>query len=191
MLKDFDYNIILASQSPRRQQLLKDLGLSFEVKKADVDEEFPPRLRREEIPVFLSEKKSDAMTGLLSDGQLLVTADTIVWVDNQVLNKPADHEDAVRMLKILSGKMHEVITGVTLRTAEKKHSFYVVTDVTFKELSDEEIEYYVKNYKPFDKAGAYGVQEWIGYIGIDSIHGSYYNVMGLPVKELYEELSKF
>jgi septum formation protein len=191
MLNNLDYKIILASQSPRRQYLLKELGLEFEVRAKDVEEDFPDYLRRERIPLHLCEKKSDAFAGELADDELLITADTIVWVDTDPLNKPKDHDDAVRMLKILSGRMHEVITAVCLRTTKKKHSFYVTTDVEFKQLSDEEIEYYITNYKPFDKAGAYGAQEWIGYIGIKNMHGSYFNVMGLPVKELYEELQKF
>jgi septum formation protein len=191
MLKDFPYHIILASQSPRRQELLKGLGVAFEVRTKDIPEDFSPALRREEIPLYLCEKKSDAFAGSLTDGQLLITADTIVWVETEVLNKPQDHNDAVRMLKKLSGRMHEVLTGVCVRTTEKKEVFYVATDVEFKQLSDEEIEYYITSYKPFDKAGAYGVQEWIGYIGIERIHGSYYNVVGLPVKELYESLSRF
>lgn len=190
MLKNFNYKIILASQSPRRQQLLKDLGLDFKVMIKEVEEDFPGSFARERIPLHLCEKKADAYVDDLKDGQLLITADTIVWVDNQVLNKPQDHADAVRMLKMLSGRMHEVITAVCLRTTARSHSFYVVTDVYFKHLTDEEIEYYVANYKPFDKAGAYGVQEWIGYIAIDRINGSYFNVMGLPLKELYEELQK-
>jgi septum formation protein len=191
MLNNFNYTIILASQSPRRQQLLKELGIDFETRIKDVNEDFPHKLRREEIPLHLCEKKSDAFAEELKDGELLITADTIVWAQNEVLNKPKDHEDAVKMLSMLSGKMHEVLTGVCLRSADKKHSFYVSTDVYFKQLEQEEIEYYVTNYKPFDKAGAYGVQEWIGYIGIEKIHGSYYNVMGLPVKELYDALKVF
>lgn len=191
MLKNFDYTIILASQSPRRQQLLKELGFDFETRAKEVSEEFPSKLRREEIPLHLCEKKSDAFANELTDGQLLITADTIVWADNEVLNKPKDHDEAVKMLNKLSGKMHEVITAVCLRTSDKKESFYVTTDVYFKDLTQEEIEYYVTNYQPFDKAGAYGVQEWIGYIGIEKINGSYYNVVGLPVKELYEALQKF
>ena len=191
MLKNFDYNIILASQSPRRQHLLKELGLEFEIALNDVEEVFPEHFTRERIPLHLCEIKSEAYSGKLTDGQLLITADTIVWLDNEALNKPKDHDDAVRMLRLLSGRMHEVITAVCLRTSDRSHSFYVVTDVYFKQLHDEEIEYYVTNYKPFDKAGAYGVQEWIGYIGIEKIHGSYFNVMGLPLKELYEELHRF
>lgn len=190
-MKELNYKIILASQSPRRQYLLKELGIEFEVKIRDVDEEFPEYLRRYEIPLYLCEKKAAAYNDDLEDGQLLITADTIVWLDNDPLNKPKDRDDAIRMLNALSGRMHEVITAVCLKSKEKTTSFYAVTDVYFKDLSTEEIEYYVDNYKPFDKAGAYGAQEWIGYIGIDKIHGSYFNVMGLPVKELYEELMKF
>lgn len=190
-MKEFKYNIILASQSPRRQYLLKELGFDFEVKTKEVDEDFPEYMRRYEIPLYLCEKKAAAYNEELGDNQLLITADTIVWMDNNALNKPKDREDAIRMLNILSGRMHEVITAVCLKSKEKMKSFYAVTDVFFKDLTSEEIEYYVDNYKPYDKAGAYGAQEWIGYIGIEKIHGSYFNVMGLPVKELYEELMRF
>ena len=189
-MKDFKYKIILASQSPRRQYLLKELGFEFDVKTKEIEEDFPDYMRRQEIPLYLCEKKAAAYNDL-EDDHLLITADTIVWVDNDPLNKPKDKEEAVRMLHTLSGRMHEVITAVCLKSKEKTSSFYVVTDVYFKPLTPEEIEYYIDNYKPYDKAGAYGVQEWIGYVGIEKIHGSYFNVMGLPMKELYEELMKF
>lgn len=188
-MKELKHKIVLASQSPRRQYLLKELGFEFEVRTKEVDEDFPAKLRRHEIPVYLCEKKAAAYE--LSSDELLITADTIVWVDNDALNKPQDKQDAIRMLTILSGRMHEVITAVCLKTRESMHSFYVVTDVYFKNLTAEEIEYYIDNYKPYDKAGAYGAQEWVGYIGVEKIHGSYFNVMGLPVKELYEELMRF
>ncbi len=186
------HKIILASQSPRRQELLKGLGLDFEVLPLNVDEQYPPGLQGKEIALYLSELKAKAFQfdGLYKNC-LVITADTIVWKDNQVLAKPKDHADAVRILKTLSGNVHEVITGVSLRTKNKMTSFHSITKVFFKELSTEEIDYYVSNYKPFDKAGAYGIQEWIGHIGIEKIEGSYFNVVGLPVQKLYVELLQF
>ncbi len=183
--------LILASKSPRRQYLLKELGLDFEVHTKDVDESFPENLKAEEIPLYLCRKKADAFTAELTDNTIVITADTIVWVENQVLNKPENFEDAVRMLKLLSGKMHKVFTGVCLKSSSGTKTFYAVTDVYFKSLSQEEIEYYIHNFNPYDKAGAYGAQDWIGYIAVEKIEGSYFNVMGLPVRELYEELLKF
>lgn len=192
LLKDFNkYKIILASKSPRRQYLLKELGLDFEVRTKDVDESFPSELKAQEIPLYLCQKKADAFREELSDNTIVITADTIVWVEGQVLNKPENYEDAVRMLRLLSGKMHEVFTGVCLRSKHKTKSFYAVTKVYFKTLSQEEIEFYINNYQPYDKAGAYGAQEFIGYIAIDKIEGTYFNVMGLPLKELYENLLGF
>ncbi|MFL5762833.1 MAG: Maf family nucleotide pyrophosphatase [Bacteroidia bacterium] len=185
------YKFILASKSPRRQYLLKELGLEFEVRTKEVDESFPPELKAQEIPLFLCEKKADAFDEELNDDTIVITADTVVWINGQVLNKPEDFNDAVRMLKLLSGKMHEVYTGVCLRSKTKKRSFYAVTKVFFKELTQQEIEHYVTTCKPYDKAGAYGAQEWVGYVGIDKIEGTYFNVMGLPLRELYEELLKF
>lgn len=185
------YQIILASQSPRRQQLLSDLGLQFEVRSMDIDESFPPGLGMYEIPVYLAELKARAFIPQLNDNQLVITADTIVWLDGQVMNKPTDYADGFRMLKDLSGKKHQVITGVCLLSTHKKISFFASTDVWFKQLSDEEIHYYLENYRPYDKAGAYGIQEWIGYIGIHHIEGSFYNVMGLPIQSLYEHLKNF
>jgi septum formation protein len=185
------FKLLLASKSPRRQYLLTELGLTFEVKTKEVDESFPEDLKAQEIPLYLCKKKADAFDEELSENTVVITADTIVWVDNQVLNKPENFEDAVRMLKILSGKKHEVYTGVCLKSASKIKTFYAKTDVFFKELSDEEINYYITNYNPYDKAGAYGAQEWIGYIAVEKIVGSYFNVMGLPVKEVYEELMDF
>ncbi len=184
-------HFILASKSPRRQHLLKELGLNFEIHTKDVDESFPSRLKAHEIPLYLSEKKAGAFDAELKDETIVITSDTIVWVENQVLNKPADRSDAVRMLQLLSGKMHEVYTGVCLRSKRKTTSFYACTKVYFKHLSMQEIEYYIDNYSPYDKAGAYGAQEWIGYIAVEKIEGSYFNVMGLPLKELYEQLLKF
>jgi len=185
------YNFILASKSPRRQFLLKELGLNFTVHTKEVDESFSSTLKAQEIPLYLCKKKADAFDQEISDTTIVITADTIVWVDGQALNKPENYDDAVRMLKMLSGKMHEVYTGVCLKSKNKIKTFYALTKVFFKPLSDFEIDYYIKNYNPYDKAGAYGAQEWIGYIAVEKIEGSYFNVMGLPVKELYEELLLF
>lgn len=185
------YKIILASKSPRRQFLLKELGLDFEVRIKEVDESFSETLKAQEIPLYLCEKKAVAFDEELSDTTIVITADTIVWVEGHVLNKPESFDDAVRMLKLLSGKMHEVYTGVCLKSKHKTRSFYALTKVHFKTLSIEEIEFYVKNYSPYDKAGSYGAQDWIGLIAVEKIEGTYFNVMGLPVKELYEELLKF
>lgn len=185
------YEIILASKSPRRQQLLSDLGLKFSVQSIDIPEEFPEGLGMTEVPVYLAELKAFAFLPQLKSNQLIITADTIVWLDGQVLNKPTDYADGFRMLKDLSGKKHQVLTGVCLLSTQKKVSFFVSTDVWFKQLSDEEIQYYLENFRPYDKAGAYGIQEWIGYIGIHRIEGSFFNVMGLPVQSLYEHLKAF
>lgn len=185
------YEIILASKSPRRQQLLSDLGLKFSVRSMDIPEVFPEGLGMTEVPVYLAELKADAFRPQLKNNQLVITADTIVWLDGHVLNKPADFADGFRMLKNLAGKKHQVITGVCLLSNEKKVSFSASTDVWFKELSDEEIRFYLEHYRPYDKAGAYGIQEWIGYIGIYRIEGSFYNVMGLPVQSVYEHLKTF
>jgi len=186
------YHIILASASPRRRFLLDDLGLTFDVQVPEVEESYPSHLTREQIPLFLAERKALAYPAtLLGEDVLVIAADTIVWLDGENLGKPEDHDAAVRMLRKLSGKRHEVITGVCLRSAKKMTSFFDVTAVYFKELPDEEIEYYVSRYRPYDKAGAYGAQEWIGYVGIARVEGSYFNVMGLPVQRLYEELMQF
>ena len=185
------YELLLASKSPRRQYLLKELGLDFEVRTKEVDESFPDNLKAQEIPLYLCEKKANAFDEELKDNTIVITADTIVWINGQVLNKPENFDDAVRMLKLLSGKMHEVYTGVCLKSKHKTKSFYALTKVYFKTLTQQEIEFYIKNYNPYDKAGAYGAQEWIGYIAIEKIEGTYFNVMGLPIRELYEELLKF
>lgn len=185
------FHIILASKSPRRQYLLRELGIQFVIETKDVDESFPAHLQGEEIPLYLCNKKADAFDGKLKEDTILITADTIVWINGHVLNKPADAEEARTMLRELSGNRHEVYTGVCLKSANKKIVFAVKTAVYFKELSEGEIEFYVSTYKPFDKAGAYGAQEWIGYVGVERIEGSYFNVMGLPVKELYDELCNF
>lgn len=185
------YHFILASKSPRRQYLLKELGVSFEIAIKEVDESFPEHLQAEQIPLYLCEKKAAAFDKEILDNTIVITSDTIVWVENKVLNKPENYEDAVRMLELLSGKMHKVYTAVCLKSNHKIKTLYVCTNVYFKNLSLEEIDFYIKNYNPYDKAGAYGAQEWIGYIAIEKIEGSYFNVMGLPLKELYEELLLF
>lgn len=184
------YHLILASNSPRRQNLLKELELDFEIKTKDVEENFPSNLVKEEIPLYLAKLKAEAF-GKLEENELLITADTIVWVNNHILEKPVDYNDAVKMLEILSDNKHTVYTGVCLKTNKKEKTFWASTDVYFRKLEKEEIEFYIKKYKPFDKAGSYGIQEWIGYIGIEKINGSYFNVMGLPIQKLYDELKKF
>lgn len=183
------YRIILASASPRRKELLAGLDVDFEVRRLpDVDESFPPELQGGDIPLYISKKKADAYRPMMADDELVITADTIVWLDGVALGKPADDADARRMLRDMSGKMHSVFTGVTITTKEEQRCFVAQSDVTFAELSDDEIAYYIEKYRPMDKAGSYGVQEWIGYIGITGINGSYFNVMGLPVQRLYSEL---
>ena len=187
-----NYHLILASNSPRRQELLKGLDCPFEVRvKAGIDETYPDDLPAEEVPLYLSKLKAKAYCAELQPKELLITADTIVVVGNKILGKPRNAADAKTMLALLSGRIHQVVTGVSLTTQYKQVAFKVVTDVTFKALSQTEINYYVDTYKPFDKAGAYGVQEWIGYIGVTALNGSYYNVMGLPVQRVYEELQRF
>jgi len=187
-----DYKVILASQSPRRKQLLEELGLTFETMAVDVDESYPSDLKAENIAIYLSQLKAKTFDlNKPCENCLIVTADTIVWQDGRSLPKPTDDQDATRILNLLSGKSHDVITGVTFKTREKIHSFYSSTKVYFKKMSAEEIAYYIEHYKPFDKAGAYGIQEWIGFIGIEKIEGSYFNVVGLPVQRLYTELLSF
>ena len=181
--------IILASASPRRKELLAGLDLAFEVKVIKgVSESYPESLRAEEVPQYISREKAAAYQ--VADDELLLTADTVVVVDNTILGKPHDADDARRMLRLVSGRTHQVVTGVTLTTAKAQKTFGVTTDVTFRQLTDDEINYYISHFRPFDKAGAYGIQEWIGYIGVTSIHGSYYNVMGLPVQRIYQEIMK-
>lgn len=183
------YNIILASNSPRRKELLSGLGISYEVKMiSGIDETYLPHLKGSDIPEFISRIKAAAYKPYMAENDLVITADTIVYANNEVLGKPKDREDAVRMLKILSGKTHQVMTGVSITTKEFQKTFSSVSDVTFDYLSDEEIDYYIDQFKPYDKAGAYGIQEWIGFIGVSGIRGSYFNVMGLPVQKLYREL---
>jgi septum formation protein len=220
------FHFILASKSPRRQFLLHELGIKFDLETKEVDESFPEHLMRDEIPLYLCRKKADAFEGKLDEKTIVITADTIVWINNHVLNKPVDAEDAKLMLRELSGNRHEVYTGVCLKSAKKEIAFAVKTDVYFKELSEAEIDFYVSAYKPFDKAGAYGAQECLppgenpcsdeeiffleslgrkeliersktplkgdtGKMIVEKIEGSYFNVMGLPVKELWEEIEKF
>ncbi len=186
-----EYNFILASKSPRRNQLLKSLGIEFEIKTKEVDEIYPDNLNKEEIPVFLAELKAKPFLQDLKTNDFLITADTIVWFDGKVLGKPKDKSEAIQMLKLLSGNEHKVISGVCLSTNHKQNSFFSVSNVQFKTLTKTEIEYYISEFKPFDKAGAYGIQEWIGIIGITHIEGSFYNVMGLPIQKLYAEIQKF
>ena len=182
-----NYTIILASKSPRRQQFFKDLNLDFTIKLKEVEEIYPQELKGTEITDFLADLKSKAFTNL-KERDLLITSDTIVWLNNKALGKPKDKADAFKMLKELSNKKHKVITSISIKTKKFQKIINDVTVVNFKKLTDDEIKYYIKNYKPFDKAGAYGIQEWIGFIGIKNIEGSYFNVVGLPVHKLYKEL---
>lgn len=185
------YKIILASNSPRRKELLEKLGLEFQVKTLPgIDESYPKDIDPEQIPMFIARKKASAYKLLMADDELLITADTIVYSQGTVFGKPKDRDDAVAMLKKLSSNTHQVMTGVCILTKESIKSFVSVTNVTFDTLSDEEINYYVTTYRPYDKAGAYGIQEWIGLVGVKSIEGSYFNVMGLPIQKLYNELKK-
>jgi septum formation protein len=187
-----NYKIYLASQSPRRKSLLEGLDLKFEVfVKPGIEEIVPSGLSKTEIPLYLAEYKSNAYTELLKTNVILITADTIVWHNNRELGKPKDYADAVAILKELSGEMHEVITGVCIRSKNQLQKFHVLSNVWFRNITELEIEYYLSRYKPFDKAGAYGIQEWIGYVAIQKIEGSFYNVMGLPVQTLYNELLDF
>lgn len=185
------FKIILASNSPRRKELMSGLGIDYIIRTLpDVDETYPDTLVGAEIPEFIAREKADAYRQIMEPGELLITADTIVWLDGIVLGKPKDRQEAIEMLQQLSGKLHQVFTGVCLTTTEWQKSFTATSDVLFAELTDDEIEYYVDRYKPMDKAGAYGVQEWIGYVGVNSISGSFYNIMGLPIQRLYTELKR-
>lgn len=185
-----NYKLILASASPRRQQLMKDAGFTFEVRLKNVEEKYPQELHLENVPEYLSKVKASAFREELKADEVLITADTVVCIHDRILGKPADRKEAISMLQELSGNRHLVVTGVSVTTRTEQLSFSSRTDVFFKHLSNEEIEFYVDMYKPFDKAGAYGIQEWIGYIGIERIEGSFYNVMGLPIQKLYETLRK-
>ena len=185
------YKVILASGSPRRRELMAGLGVNYEVRiLPDVDESYPDTLQGEEIPLYIAKEKADAYIPMMQPDELIITADTIVWLDGKVLGKPRDREDALQMLRTLSGRTHEVFTGVCITTTDWQRSFTAQTEVRFATLSEDEIIYYVDNFKPMDKAGAYGVQEWIGFIGVENISGRYYNIKGLPVQRLYRELLK-
>jgi septum formation protein len=186
-----DYHFILASKSPRRQQLLRSLGVDFQVRTVQVNEEYPPDLTEEEIPVYLARVKAHPFVHELKNNDLLITADTIVWHKGKALGKPVSEEKASEMLFQLSGDEHKVISGVCLSSAKKQKVFFSVSSVQFKTLTSAEIDYYVSVFKPFDKAGAYGIQEWIGFVGITHLEGSFYNVMGLPIQKLYEEIVNF
>jgi septum formation protein len=186
------YHIILASNSPRRKELLAGLCIPFEVRLIpDIDESFPEDLAPSEIPCYIAQKKADAYRSSLKENELIITADTVVILDNCVIEKPTGRDDAIRMLQQLSGRTHEVITAVVMTTLEKRVAFSVHSFVDFAMLENEEIIYYVDKFQPFDKAGAYGIQEWIGYIGVQEIRGSFYNVMGLPIQRLYQELKEY
>ena len=186
------YKIILASNSPRRKELLSGLDIPFEVRVLDgIDESYPSKFPTKEIAGYISQKKADAYRETMADDELVITADTVVILGEEVMGKPHDAEEARRMLRELSGRTHQVITGVCLTTRERQVCFSVETDVTFKVLAEEEIDYYVDHYRPFDKAGAYGIQEWIGHVGVTGMNGSYFNVMGLPVQRIYEALKSF
>jgi septum formation protein len=186
-----NYHIILASQSPRRQELLRGLNISFEVKVIEVEETYPKGLVGVDIPMYLSEKKANAFNGLMDENTMMITADTIVWHEGKVFGKPTDRKNATAMLKALSGKTHQVITGVCISTLQKRKVFSVISEVRFASLNSSEIDYYLDNYQPYDKAGSYGVQEWIGFVGVEFIEGSYFNVMGLPIQRLYNELKNW
>lgn len=182
--------IILASKSPRRQELIKGLELPFEVHTYEVEESFPDTLKAAEIALFLAEKKARAYSLPIAVGEVLLTADTIVWVNDHVLNKPESEAESFRMLREICGTTHEVFTGVCLRTHDQLHTFYERSEVTCKNISDKAILHYIHSYKPFDKAGSYGIQDWFGYTAVEKVNGCFYNVMGLPVSRLYEELHK-
>lgn len=185
------HDLVLGSASPRRKTLLKEAGFEFDTITADIEEHFSDDLKAQEIPLYLSKLKADHLIKSLGINQILITADTIVWLNNKALNKPSDFKDACRMLNDLSGNVHEVFTGVSITSHKKQVSFFVRTAVYFKTITQEEIEFYVNNYKPYDKAGAYGAQDWIGLVAVEKLEGSYFNVMGLPIKELYEHLKDF
>lgn len=183
------YQITLASNSPRRKELLSGLNLDYKVKiLPDIDETYPDTLKGEDIPLYIARKKAEAYKSIMSKNELIITADTIVYTDGEVLGKPKDEADARRMLHALSGRSHQVITGACITTSGFQRSFASVTEVTFDILTDEEVDFYISTYSPMDKAGAYGIQEWIGFIGVSKLNGSYFNVMGLPVQRLYREL---
>lgn len=186
-----DKQVVLASKSPRRKQLMEGLAIHFTVRTLEVDESFDPALQRQDIPLYLARKKALAFREHMASNELIITADTVVWVNDHVLNKPESETEALEMLRELSGNVHHVYTGVSLLTQEKQHTFFDETRVFFRDLSEEEMLFYVRHYQPYDKAGAYGAQEFIGYVGIDRLEGSYFNVMGLPVHKVYEALQQF
>jgi septum formation protein len=185
------YRIILASKSPRRRELLKELGIKFEVTFSDWHENFPSDLKGHEIAVYLAEEKAKSLRHILHPGDIIITADTVVWCNGKVLDKPSDKQNAREIIREISCNTHDVITGVSLLSLNKQRSFFSSTKVTFTELTDEEIEFYISEFEPYDKAGAYGIQEWIGLAACSYIEGSYFNVMGLPVEQLYHELLQF
>ncbi|QJB35644.1 septum formation protein Maf [Chitinophaga oryzae] len=182
--------VVLASQSPRRKQLLEQAGIPFEVRVVETAETYPPGLATEQIPVHIAQQKAEAVASLCQPEEIVIAADTVVVLDETIIGKPKDRDDAVRILTALSGREHRVITGVVIRCNGKEKAFSQTTTVHFKPLSHEQVTYYVDNFKPYDKAGAYAIQEWIGAVGIDSIHGCFYNVMGLPISKVAEELHR-
>ena len=191
-MKITDYKVLLASNSPRREELLIGIDIDFEIKVLpDIDETYPSNLALEEVAEFVAQKKATSYYSILKENELLITADTVVVLEGKIYGKPKDEEEAKEMLLALSGKTHRVISGVCLTSTIKQTCFSVTSDVEFSDLTNEEIEYYVERYSPLDKAGSYGVQEWIGYIGVKHISGSYYNIMGLPIQRLYRELKSF
>ena len=191
-MKTTNYKVLLASNSPRRKELLQGIDIDFEIKVLpDIDESYPATLPVEEVAEFIAEKKASSYTNNLKEDELLITADSVVILDGAIFGKPNNKEEANAMLTALSGKAHRVISGVCLATLEKQVSFSVTSEVLFSELCSEEIEYYINRYSPFDKAGSYGIQEWIGYIGVEHLSGSYFNIMGLPIQRLYRELKNF
>lgn len=187
-----DYHIILASNSPRRKELLRGLDIAFDVRvQPDIAEDYPADTAPADVAAYISREKANAYKDTIAENELVITADTVVIVGNEILGKPHDDAEAKDMLHKISGRKHQVVTGVCLTTTEKQRCFSVSTDVTFKNLKEEEIDYYIETYSPLDKAGAYGIQEWIGYIGVTALEGSYFNVMGLPVQRIWEELNRF
>lgn len=187
-----DYHIILASNSPRRKELLRGLDIAFDVRvQPDIAEDYPADTAPADVAAYISREKANAYKDTIAENELIITADTVVIVENEILGKPHDDAEAKQMLHKISGRKHQVVTGVCLTTTEKQRCFSVSTDVTFKNLKEEEIDYYIETYSPLDKAGAYGIQEWIGYIGVTALEGSYFNVMGLPVQRIWEELNRF
>lgn len=187
-----DYHIILASNSPRRKELLRGLDIAFDVRvQPDIAEDYPADTAPADVAAYISREKANAYKDTIAENELIITADTVVIVENEILGKPHDDAEAKEMLHKISGRKHQVVTGVCLTTTEKQRCFSVSTDVTFKNLKEEEIDYYIETYSPLDKAGAYGIQEWIGYIGVTALEGSYFNVMGLPVQRIWEELNRF